>query len=43
MNGNHYTAPQMCSVQENSGEVFCASNVDNMNYIDGDWESDLTF
>ena len=43
MNGNNYKAPQMCSVQEISSEVFCTSNIDNMTYIDGDWESDLTF
>lgn len=43
MNGNNYRAPQVCSVQETSTEVICTSNVDDMNYRDGDWDSDLVF
>lgn len=41
MNGKNYRAPQMCVEQGTVAEVLCTSNVDDMNYIDGDWESDL--
>ncbi len=43
MNGINYKAPQICSVQENAAEIICTSNVDDMQYRDGEWDSDLTF
>ncbi len=43
MNGNNYRAPQACTVQEVSNQIVCTSNVDDMNYLDGDWDSDLVW
>lgn len=41
MNGNNYKAPLMCVVQDSPMGLICTSNVDDMSYIDGDWDSDL--
>lgn len=43
MNGKHYCAPQICTVLGTSEQVICTSNVDDMEYRDGEWDSDLVF
>lgn len=41
MNGNNYIAPLAYIVKGISQEIVCTSNVDDMNYTDGNWDSGL--
>ena len=43
MNGKNYRAPQLCVVQDASTDVLCTSSVDDMNPVDGEWDSDLVW
>ncbi|MBP5382809.1 MAG: hypothetical protein J6Y45_05600 [Bacteroidales bacterium] len=40
---NNYSAPQACWEEQVPRQLLCQSNLEDMEYREGEWDSDLTY